>query len=91
MSGNYKIETNENFNYGDLEFQFSSYKNFYDEVDIQSFEYEDGYFYFPCPCGDRFEVSLEELKDGEEIATCPSCSLIVKIIYEEDDLLEFEK
>lgn len=24
----------------------------------------------------------EELKAGEEVATCPSCSLIVKVIYD---------
>ena len=27
----------------------------------------------------RFAITLEELEAGEEIATCPSCSLIVKV------------
>ncbi|CAH1402110.1 unnamed protein product [Nezara viridula] len=27
-------------------------------------------------------ISLEELAAGEEIATCPSCSLIIKVIYD---------
>jgi hypothetical protein len=32
-----------------------------------------------------------QLKDGEEVATCPSCSLIVKVIYDADEFLECEE
>ena len=35
----------------------------------------------------RFEITLEELQSGEDIATCPSCSLLVKVIYDPDDFL----
>ncbi|PNF34833.1 hypothetical protein B7P43_G03761, partial [Cryptotermes secundus] len=31
---------------------------------------------------DGDSVGQEELKAGEEVATCPSCSLIVKVIYD---------
>ena len=31
-------------------------------------------------------ITLEELEMGEEVATCPSCSLIVRVIYDQDDL-----
>ncbi|XP_001842953.2 DPH3 homolog [Culex quinquefasciatus] len=57
---------------------------YHDEVEIEDFEYdeEDEMYYYPCPCGDRFQVSREELEAGEEVATCPSCSLIVKVIYD---------
>ncbi|XP_076343741.1 diphthamide biosynthesis protein 3-like isoform X2 [Tachypleus tridentatus] len=27
----------------------------------------------------------EDLENGEEVATCPSCSLIVKVIYDPED------
>ncbi len=56
----------------------------YDEVEIEDFEFDpaEETFYYPCPCGDRFAVTLEELTDGEEIARCPSCSLMVRVIYE---------
>jgi diphthamide biosynthesis protein 3 len=66
---------------------------FHDEVEIEDFEFdeEEGIYYFPCPCGDRFEISLEELEAGEEIATCPSCSLIVKVIYNPEDFLPEEQ
>jgi diphthamide biosynthesis protein 3 len=60
---------------------------FHDEVEIEDFEYDDDeetYFY-PCPCGDRFAITRQELEGGEEVATCPSCSLIVKVIYNPDD------
>lgn len=58
--------------------------SFYDEIELEDFEYEqtsETYFY-PCPCGDRFQISLEELKNGEEIARCPSCSLMLRVIYD---------
>ncbi|KAG1728474.1 hypothetical protein EDD22DRAFT_789066, partial [Suillus occidentalis] len=41
----------------------------------------------PCPCGDRFEISRKQLSDREDIATCPSCSLIIRVVY---DSLDFE-
>ena len=43
-------------------------------------------FTWECPCGDRFEITLEELLDGEEIAGCPSCSLVVIVLYSEKEL-----
>ena len=57
---------------------------YHDEVEIEDFEYdeEEEMYYYPCPCGDRFQISREELIAGEEVATCPSCSLIVKVIYD---------
>ncbi|CAH2095021.1 unnamed protein product [Euphydryas editha] len=57
---------------------------FHDEIEIEDFEYDedDDMYYYPCPCGDRFQISKEELMAGEEVATCPSCSLVVKVIYD---------
>lgn len=43
-------------------------------------------YHYPCPCGDRFEINIEDLRDGEDIAVCPSCSLQIRVIYEKDDL-----
>lgn len=44
-------------------------------------------YHYPCPCGDRFEIGLEDLRDQEtDIAVCPSCSLQIRVIYEVDDL-----
>jgi len=33
-----------------------------------------------------FNITLEELWDGEDIATCPSCTLRISIIFDEEDL-----
>ncbi|KAF8985695.1 Diphthamide biosynthesis protein 3 [Entomortierella lignicola] len=66
--------------------------SFYDEIEIEDFEYdedEDIYFY-PCPCGDRFQITKEELQDGEDIARCPSCSLLIRVIYDPDDFVDEE-
>ncbi len=38
------------------------------------------------PCGDKFRISLADLWDGEDIAPCPSCTLRIMIIYDEEDL-----
>lgn len=47
--------------------------------------YEDSeqMYYYECPCGDKFEISLEDLYDGEDIAPCPSCTLQIKVIFKE--------
>eukprot|EP01033_Poteriospumella_lacustris_P012019 gene12019-8581_t len=65
----------------------------YEEVEIEdmTFNDEDGTFYYPCPCGDKFSIELEELLDGEDIAHCPSCTLKIRIIYDDDYLAKFEK
>ena len=39
-------------------------------------------YHYPCPCGDRFEIAIADLRDGEEVAVCPSCSLMIKVIFE---------
>ncbi|KAF9305333.1 hypothetical protein BGZ74_010551 [Mortierella antarctica] len=76
--------------------------SFYDEIEIEAspltlflhfsidFEFDedsDVYFY-PCPCGDRFQITKEELQDGEDIARCPSCSLLIRVIYDPDDFAD---
>ena len=60
----------------------------YDEVDLEDMEWnaELGAFTFQCPCGDVFQITPAELRAGEEIAHCPSCSLVVTVVYEDDDL-----
>ena len=46
---------------------------------------------YPCPCGDRFKISLEDLWDGEDIADCQSCTLYISVIYEEENLPELRE
>lgn len=35
-------------------------------------------------------LSLEDLQIGEEVATCPSCSLIIRVIYDEDQFADYD-
>jgi diphthamide biosynthesis protein 3 len=55
--------------------------SFYDEIEIEDMDWSpalSGYTY-SCPCGDLFFISLDEMINlDEEIATCPSCSLILR-------------
>ncbi|XP_063865665.1 diphthamide biosynthesis protein 3-like isoform X3 [Scylla paramamosain] len=66
---------------------------YHDEIEIEDFDFdEDTELYtYPCPCGDRFQISKEDLASGEDTATCPSCSLIVKVIYNIEDFAEYEE
>lgn len=59
---------------------------YHDEVEIEDFEYDEDeeVYYYPCPCGDQFQISKEELAAGVEEATCPSCSLVIKVIYDKE-------
>jgi diphthamide biosynthesis protein 3 len=60
----------------------------YEEIEIEDMDYDpvELVYTYPCPCGDRFRITLEELWDGEDIAKCPSCTLRIMVIYETDDL-----
>jgi diphthamide biosynthesis protein 3 len=60
----------------------------YDEVDLldMDLDQEEEVFRYPCPCGDKFFITIEDLLDNEDKATCPSCSLILKIEYDSDKL-----
>ena len=59
----------------------------YDEIEIEDFDFneENGTYYYSCPCGDLFQITIEELAEGNDIARCPSCSLILKVIYNIED------
>uniref|UniRef100_A0A7S4JBC8 Diphthamide biosynthesis protein 3 n=1 Tax=Odontella aurita TaxID=265563 RepID=A0A7S4JBC8_9STRA len=62
----------------------------YEEVEIEDLDFDqtEQIYTYPCPCGDRFSITLEELWDGEDIGRCPSCTLQIMIIYDEEDLPE---
>ncbi|ODQ52202.1 zf-CSL-domain-containing protein [Saitoella complicata NRRL Y-17804] len=64
--------------------------SFYDEVEIEdmSFDPDTQKYTYPCPCGDRFEITVEELREGEDVARCPSCSLILRVVYDEEDFMD---
>jgi len=57
---------------------------FYDEIEIEDMVWDvaKGVFHYPCPCGDRFEITRKQLANYEDVATCPSCSLIIRVIYD---------
>ncbi|TKA32911.1 hypothetical protein B0A50_01137 [Salinomyces thailandicus] len=39
----------------------------YDEIEIEDMTYDPTLqiYHYPCPCGDRFEVALDDLREGE--------------------------
>lgn len=56
----------------------------YDEVEIEDMIFDEamGVYQFPCPCGDKFQITLEDLLDEQDIAVCPSCSLMIRVIFD---------
>ena len=56
----------------------------YDEIEIEDMTFDPAtqLYHYPCPCGDRFEILLDDLRDGQDIGVCPSCSLMIKVIYD---------
>lgn len=61
---------------------------YYDEIEIEDMTHDKdaGVFTYPCPCGDRFIISIEDLMNGEDVAPCPSCSLKIKVVFEPETL-----
>jgi diphthamide biosynthesis protein 3 len=56
-----------------------------DDVDLDEMEFDESLatYFYPCPCGDRFSITVAELEAGDTIARCPSCSLVIRVLYEE--------
>jgi diphthamide biosynthesis protein 3 len=57
---------------------------YYDEIELEDMDFDEANsrYTYPCPCGDRFIITEDELDAGEIVARCPSCSLVIKVIYE---------
>ncbi|CAO0792728.1 unnamed protein product [Mucor circinelloides] len=66
--------------------------SFYDEIEIEDMEFneEEQLYTYPCPCGDKFEIYVDDLRDGDDVARCPSCSLIIRVIYDPDEFADEE-
>ncbi|KAK9458125.1 zf-CSL-domain-containing protein [Dipodascopsis uninucleata] len=62
--------------------------DFYDQIEIEDmvFDQDLQVYTYPCPCGDKFQITLMDLLDGSDVAVCPSCSLMIQVIYEIEDL-----
>ncbi|KDO34728.1 hypothetical protein SPRG_00790 [Saprolegnia parasitica CBS 223.65] len=54
----------------------------YDEIEIEDMEFNED---------EQFFIGLDELHDGEDIASCPSCSLTIRIIFDADALPELRE
>ncbi|CAJ1027437.1 CSL zinc finger containing protein, putative [Leishmania lindenbergi] len=57
----------------------------YEEVQLSEMTLEDGVLRFPCPCGDLFELLLEDFFAGNDVAQCPTCSLTIKVLFTKEE------
>lgn len=62
----------------------------YDDVDLldMDFDVTAETYYYPCPCGDKFFITVDDLLDAEELAPCPSCSLLLRVVYDPEQFLK---
>jgi diphthamide biosynthesis protein 3 len=58
----------------------------YEEIALEDMEFSEALdaFTYTCPCGDLFQISGDELAAGEDIAHCPSCSLVIRVLLDTD-------
>ena len=63
----------------------------YDEIEIEDMTFDEDLqiYHYPCPCGDRFQIALDDLRESEDIAVCPSCSLMIRVIFDLVHLILF--
>ena len=68
-----------------------SFLSFYDHIDIVEFDFNRDLqiFTYPCPCGDLFVISLDDLLNEETVARCDSCSLLVFVVYQKDEIMKY--
>eukprot|EP00796_Vickermania_ingenoplastis_P004015 gene4015-2869_t len=52
----------------------------YEEVKLEDMivAEEKNRLLYPCPCGDLFELFLDDFRKGGDVATCPTCSLTIR-------------
>lgn len=67
-----------------LHSQVNNPMSFYDEIELEDLTYHPSLllYTYPCPCGDQFEICVSDMRDGEEVAICPSCSLTIRVIFD---------
>lgn len=84
---------NKMFTPDEMEGYFENTLSFYDEVDLEEFTYdkERNVFVYPCPCGDNFVISVNDLMIGETKATCPSCSLVLRVSFDSNNVEKYCK
>jgi len=43
---------------------------YHDEIEIEDFEYDDeeDIYYYPCPCGDRFQITKVLQQSGSAVS-----------------------
>mmetsp|Transcript_16215 Transcript_16215/g.31394 ORF Transcript_16215/g.31394 Transcript_16215/m.31394 type:complete len:152 (+) Transcript_16215:65-520(+) len=57
-------------------------------LDEMTFSQEEDMYTYPCPCGDDFFITVDDLLGAEDLAPCPSCSLLIRVIYDPEEFLE---
>ncbi|GAM19039.1 hypothetical protein SAMD00019534_022140, partial [Acytostelium subglobosum LB1] len=56
-----------------------------DEIDLDDmlFNEHSNQYSYPCRCSGTYSISGDQLEMGHDIACCQSCSLTIKVLYEE--------
>ena len=60
-------------------------------LDEMIWDGEKQHFFYECPCGDVFTLTPDDVRAGEEIARCASCSLYIEVEYDSSQAEELLK
>ena len=84
----YPAKASENYRFDAVTTAEGRMPNIYEDVPIgdMSYDADEQLYQYQCPCGDLFEITLEELWDGDDVAHCPSCTLKVRVIFDKEQL-----
>lgn len=53
------------------------------DLDDMTFDPTKGCYQLPCRCSGWYVVSEDDLEEGVELVCCSTCSLSIKILYQE--------
>ncbi|UKZ77247.1 hypothetical protein TrVFT333_004967 [Trichoderma virens FT-333] len=60
----------------------------YDEIEIEDMTFDEALqiYHYPCPCGDRFQIALDDLRDEQDIAFKAYLKTSGLLTLQQDDL-----
>lgn len=53
------------------------------DLDDMTFDPAQGSYKSPCRCGGCYVVSNDDLEEGVEVVCCSTCTLSIRILYQE--------
>ena len=56
------------------------------DLDDMNFDPTEEQYESPCRCGGKYVVMVSDLEEGVEVVCCSTCSLSIRVLYQEQVL-----